>query len=144
MRITEPVIIIVSLYTAVLYGLLYGTLVSISIEIRCQLIIYLQAAFPFVWQQIRRRSPEYASITYLSLLGGFTFGAIFVGCWIQDSQFKREYDEKRYRPESRIGPATWIGFCVPVGLFLFAWTAPYDRKSNGSRMKYCCLSCLNI
>ncbi|PWN91771.1 MFS general substrate transporter [Acaromyces ingoldii] len=107
---TEPVIIIVGLYTALLYGLLYGTL----------------AAFPVVWQEIRGRSPEYASLTYLSILGGFTLGALIIGCFLQDWQFKRAYDEHRYVPETRIGPATWAGFAVPLGLFLFAWTAPYD------------------
>ena len=105
------------LYTSVLYGLLYGTL----------------AAFPFVWQGIRGRSPQYASVTYLSLLGGFTLGAVLVGCLLQDRQFKREYDEGRSTPESRIGPATWIGFLVPVGLFLFAWTAPFDCECSVKR-----------
>ena len=87
-----------------------------------------QAAFPVVWQQIRGRSPEYASLTYLSILGGFTLGALIIGCFLQDWQFKRAYDEHRYVPETRIGPATWAGFAVPLGLFLFAWTAPYDGE----------------
>jgi len=93
-----------------------------------QVFLSVQAAFPHVWQEIRGRTPEYASLTYLSLLGGFTIGAVFIGCWLQDYQFKRDYDEGRYTPESRIGPATWIGFLVPVGLYLFAWTAPFDSK----------------
>lgn len=90
--------------------------------------LVLQAAFPYVWQLIRERSPEYASLAYLALLGGFTIGALLIGSWVQDVQFKREYDEMRYTPESRIGPATWVGFLVPIGLILFAWTAPFDSE----------------
>ncbi|PWN45465.1 MFS general substrate transporter, partial [Ceraceosorus guamensis] len=108
---TEPIVGIVCIYTALLYGLLYGII----------------AAFPLVWQDIRGRSPEYASTVFLTLLGGFCLGAGLIGCWLQDKSYKRQYDAGEVTPESRIGPATWASFFVPVGLFVFGWTAPYDR-----------------
>ncbi|KAE8211621.1 hypothetical protein CF327_g4643 [Tilletia walkeri] len=109
--LTEPLVIIVCAYTALLYGLLYGVL----------------AAFPLIWQEIRGRNEEYASLVYLALLGGFAAGALFIGCWFQDRSFKKVYDRGEYVPESRIGPAVWASFLVPIGLLIFGWTSPYDE-----------------
>ncbi|CAD6977894.1 unnamed protein product [Tilletia controversa] len=107
----EPLVIIVCAYTALLYGLLYGVL----------------AAFPLIWQEIRGRNEEYASLVYLALLGGFTGGNLIIGCWFQDRSFKKKYDRGEYVPEARIGPAIWASFLVPVGLLIFGWTSPYDE-----------------
>ncbi|KAK0550584.1 hypothetical protein OC846_003599 [Tilletia horrida] len=107
----EPLVIIVCMYTALLYGLLYGVL----------------AAFPLIWQEIRGRNEEYASLVYLALLGGFAAGAFFIGCWFQDRSFKRLYDQGEYVPELRIGPAVWASFLIPVGLLVFGLTSPYDK-----------------
>ncbi|KAE8186194.1 hypothetical protein CF335_g7516 [Tilletia laevis] len=107
----EPLVIIVCAYTALLYGLLYGVL----------------AAFPLIWQEIRGRNEEYASLVYLALLGGFTGGNLIIGCWFQDRSFKKKYDRGEYVPEARISPAIWASFLVPVGLLIFGWTSPYDE-----------------
>lgn len=106
---TEPLVMVVCLYTAILYGLLYGLL----------------GAFPYTFIDIRDLSRTHASYMYLSILLGFTLGAVLIGFWLQDRQFKKAWDSGTYVPETRIGPASWGSFAVPIGLFLFAWTAPH-------------------
>lgn len=108
----EPLVMVVCLYTAILYGMLYGLL----------------GAFPYAFIDIRGLTRLNTSWMYLSILLGFIIGAAFIGCLLQDRQFKRAWDNGTYTPESRIGPASWGSFAVPVGLFIFAWTAPFSQE----------------
>ncbi|CAO1631306.1 unnamed protein product [Sympodiomycopsis kandeliae] len=106
---TEPLVMMICLYTAILYGLLYGLL----------------GAFPYAFMDLRGLSRIDTSWMYLSILLGFLLGAAIIGLTLQDRQFKKAWDAGTYTPETRIGPAAWGSFAVPVGLLIFAWTAPY-------------------
>lgn len=108
---TEPLVMIVCAYTAILYGMLYGLL----------------GAFPYAFMDIRGLNRLNTSWMYLSILLGFIIGAACIGCFLQDRQFKRAWDNGTYTPESRIGPAAWGSFAVPIGLVIFAWTAPFHE-----------------
>lgn len=110
---TEPLVMIVCFYQAILYGMLYGLL----------------GAFPYAFMDLRGLSRLNTSWMYLSILLGFVIGAAAIGCLLQDRQFKRAWDTGTYTPESRIGPAVWGSFAVPIGLFIFAWTAPYPAEA---------------
>ncbi|OTA61998.1 polyamine transporter 1 [Hypoxylon sp. EC38] len=102
----EPIVLLLSLYMAIVYGTLY----------------MMFAAFPIVFQQQRGWSPG---------IGGLAFLGIAVGmlCSVSYSV----WDNKRYAktaanhngnapPEARLPPAMIGSILLPVGLFWFAWT----------------------
>lgn len=107
--VEEPVLMIVCFYTAMLYGLLYGSLLF----------------FPEVWQDIRGLTSVQVGYTYGAVLAGFTASAVLVGCTIQTIEYRRAYDKGTNTPELRIRSGVWAILFVPIGLFIFAWTTPF-------------------
>jgi multidrug resistance protein len=102
----EPIVFLLSLYMAIIYGTLY----------------MLFSAFPIVYQLERGWSAGVSGLAFLGVLVGMMF-AVGYSLW----------DNKRYNnvaaqhkgmapPEARLPPAI-IGSCaLPIGLFWFAWT----------------------
>lgn len=98
----EPIVLVVSLYTAIIFGTLYMFL----------------AAFPVVFQQNRGWSSGVGGLAFVGVSVGMI---IAVACIIIDN---RRYVtmKKAPSPEDRLPPAL-LGSClIPVGLFWFAWT----------------------
>ena len=103
--IREPIVLL-SIYTALVYGTLYLTF----------------AAFPIVYQQARHWSQGIGGLSFIGVAVRMVLGIILT-----------VYDNQRYNraaakhggaapPEERL-PPTMIGAVVlPVGLFIFAWT----------------------
>ncbi|KAJ5914636.1 hypothetical protein N7504_003519 [Penicillium tannophilum] len=102
----EPIVFLLSLYMAIVYGTLY----------------MLFDAFPIVFQEIRGWSEGVGSLPFLSVMIGMM---IAVGL--------NMYDNKRYvrihkkhngfaPPEARLPPTMLGGIAIPIGLFWFAWT----------------------
>jgi multidrug resistance protein len=103
---SEPIVFLLSLYMAIVYGTLY----------------MLFDAFPIVFQEIRGWSEGVGSLPFLAVMIGMM---IAVGL--------NMYDNKRYvrihhkhngfaPPEARLPPTMWGGIAIPIGLFWFAWT----------------------
>lgn len=103
----EPIVLLLSLYMAIIYGTLY----------------MLFAAFPIVYQQQRGWSPG---------IGGLSFIGVAIGMLIAVT-YSIFYDNKRYLkvanqnggmapPEARLPPCIIGGIAIPIGLFWFAWT----------------------
>ncbi|RDA92768.1 hypothetical protein CP533_0816, partial [Ophiocordyceps camponoti-saundersi (nom. inval.)] len=102
----EPIVLLTSLYMAIIYGTLYMCF----------------AAFPIVFQKGRGWSPG---------IGGLAFCGIAVGMAV--ALAGSLYDDKRFRkvvvrfhgtppPEARLPPALVGSILLPIGLFWFAWT----------------------
>ncbi|KAJ2904592.1 putative fluconazole resistance protein 1 protein [Zalerion maritima] len=102
----EPIVLLTSLYMAIVYGTLY----------------LMFAAFPIVFQQGRGWAPGIAGLPFLGLTVGMMFGVAYA-----------IYDNKRYArvaaahggaapPEARLPPGIIGSVLLPVGLFWFAWT----------------------
>ncbi|KAH6613988.1 major facilitator superfamily domain-containing protein [Boeremia exigua] len=103
----EPIVFLLSIYVAVIYGTLY----------------MLFGAFPIVFQQGRGWSQG---------IGGLSFVGVAVG--MIASVFYSIWDNKRYNrvidaspsgvaaPEARLPPALVGSIAMPIGLFWFAWT----------------------
>jgi MFS family permease len=102
----EPIVLLLSLYMAIVYGTLY----------------MLFDAFPIIFQDIRGWGEGVGSLPFLAVMIGMM---IAVGL--------NMYDNKRYvqihkvhngfaPPEARLPPTMWGGLAIPVGLFWFAWT----------------------
>ncbi|KAM3527498.1 hypothetical protein NHJ13051_002912 [Beauveria bassiana] len=105
--IKEPIVLLTSIYIAIIYGTLYLCF----------------AAFPIVFQLGRGWSPG---------IGGLAFVGIAIG--MVSATAYAVFDNRRYRraaakypngmapPEERLPPAILGSVLLPVGLFWFAWT----------------------
>ncbi|KAM0747475.1 MFS general substrate transporter [Meredithblackwellia eburnea MCA 4105] len=111
--VTEPTVVLVALYLAVLYGLLYGFF----------------EAFGVVYLVERHFTPTSYGLTYISLGLGF-----FFGCGLLATVGVKSYNRQAgaaiakglpVPPESRLGLGYVGSALVPIALFIFAWTAPF-------------------
>ena len=102
----EPIVFLISIYMAILYGTLY----------------MLFGAFPIVFQENRGWSQG---------IGGLSFGGVATGMLI--GVVYSIFDNKRYAnaekkhngeapPEARLPPAMVGALALPIGMFWFAWT----------------------
>lgn len=107
----EPIVLLLSIYMAVIYGTLY----------------MLFGAFPIVFQQGRGWSQGIGGLAFLGVMVGM-IAAVIYSIW----------DNKRYNkviqaspsgvaaPEARLPPALVGSVAMPIGLFWFAWTNSPD------------------
>lgn len=102
----EPIVILLSLYLAVIYGTLY----------------LMFAAFPIIFDELRDWSQGISGLAFLGIAVGTV---ISVACFF--------FDQVRYRkiceanggapvPEARLPLALIGSVLLPIGLFVFAWT----------------------
>ncbi|KAI2470562.1 polyamine transporter 1 [Annulohypoxylon bovei var. microspora] len=102
----EPIVLLTSLYMAIIYGTLY----------------MMFAAFPIVFQQYRGWSPGIGGLAFLGIAVGMLFSVAY-----------SVYDNRRYArtsaahhgnapAEARLPPALIGSVLLPIGLFWFAWT----------------------
>ncbi|KAJ3547802.1 hypothetical protein NM208_g1325 [Fusarium decemcellulare] len=106
MLFREPIVLLTSIYMAIVYGTLY----------------MMFAAFPIVYQLKRGWSPGVGGLAFIGIAVGIFCAVAYAGL-----------DNKRYlrlltasngvvSPESRLPPAIVGSFLLPIGLFWFAWT----------------------
>ena len=102
----EPIVLLISIYMAILYGTLY----------------MLFGAFPIVFEQNRGWSQGVGGLAFSGVAVGMIGGVIY-----------SIFDNKRYSrierehggeapPESRLPPAAVGAVAIPIGMFWFAWT----------------------
>lgn len=112
--LTEPVVAVICVYLSLLYGILYGFF----------------EVFPYVFGDIRHWSEESVGLIFISLLVGF-FGALFVIAVPQQRyEFKiraRLEKGQTFPPEAKLQQMLWAAALPPIGLFIFAWTAPFPH-----------------
>ena len=107
----EPIILILALYQAIVFGNLYLAF----------------AAFPIVYTDFRGWPPESSGLSFVGILIGMLFAVIF-----------QIWDNRRYvklviglsteaaAPETRLPGNCVGGISILIGLFWFAWTASPD------------------
>lgn len=108
---TEPMVFLLNLYIALIYGLLY---------------IWFES-FPIVFVEIYGFSLGTEGLAFLGIL----IGAIIVIppffaylYYIQEPQFDKNGD---LQPEKRLPPAFVGGFAIPICLFWFGWSAGHTH-----------------
>ncbi|KAJ6516767.1 major facilitator superfamily domain-containing protein [Mycena vitilis] len=110
---TEPVVMLVSLYLSVLYGILYGFF----------------EAFTVVYLDIRGFKNTSFGLTYISLGAGFGVACLVLGTlgqWLYERSAKGDTAKGLpTQPEARLGLPYLGAIISPISLFLFAWTAPF-------------------
>ncbi|TVY37410.1 Efflux pump [Lachnellula occidentalis] len=103
---TEPIVLLLSIYMAIIYGTLY----------------MLFGAFPIVYQQERGWSPGIGGLAFLGVMVGMIIAVIY-SIW-DNQRYNRvaEKDHGHAPPEARLPPSMLGSILLPIGLFWFAWT----------------------
>ena len=107
---SEPIVLLLSIYMAIIYGTLYLCF----------------AAFPIVYAETRHWSEGISGLAFLGVAVGMLMAVIWT---IPDNnRYLRAEDAAVARggraapPEARLPPSMIGSVCIPIGLFIFAWT----------------------
>lgn len=107
----EPIVLLLSIYMAIIYGTLY----------------MMFGAFPIVYQDNRHWSQGVGSLPFLSVLVGMLLAVIYT---IPDNKRYQRAEKIAVSkgatgapPEARLPPCMIGSVCLPIGLFVFAWTS---------------------
>lgn len=108
-NIKEPIVIGITLYLSQLYFFLLVTL----------------GAFPYAFGQIRGYTTSEVALTYLSLVIGVLLSMLMtlVSPLLKRTQSQVSFGDKDSQPEQLLTGFLLCGPLIPIGLFLFAWTA---------------------
>ena len=107
MLVREPILLLVSLYLALVYGILY---------------LFFEA-YPISFQQGRGWNDGVGALPFISILIGVILAAITITI-VTKTRFARKFKKHgRIIPEERLPPMILGAFILPIGLFWFAWTS---------------------
>lgn len=104
--VREPIVICLTLYTAIIYGVLY-----LEFE-----------AYPIVFQQLRGWNSGEGGLAFLGLLVGVVLSVVVNLVYINPTYLKTVHKRGRPMPEDRLPPAIWGGVLLVIGLAGFAAT----------------------
>ncbi|SCO84239.1 related to multidrug resistant protein [Fusarium oxysporum] len=106
--IFSPIVLLVSLYTGILFGLIF----------------LLFTTFPSVFQDVYGFNPGVAGLAYLGLGIGMSLGLLMFSV-LSDKLLGRKKGNEHVapRPEDRLLLMKWLGPITPLGLFIYGWTA---------------------
>ncbi|CAI7658268.1 unnamed protein product [Penicillium crustosum] len=103
----EPIVLLLSIYMAIIYGTMYMEF----------------AAFPIVFEENLKWPQSTSGLSFLGMMIGQILGCAY--SILDDSRYKKVADRTAYGrppPEARLIPAMVGAVTLPVGLFWFAWT----------------------
>ena len=102
----EPIVLLLSIYMAIIYGTLY----------------MMFAAFPIVYQQGRGWSEGIGGLAFIGVAVGMMIAVIYSA--FDNKRYNREAAKNNGNapPEARLPPSMLGSVFLPVGLFWFAWT----------------------
>ena len=102
----EPIVLLISIYMAILYGTLY----------------MLFSAFPITYQELRGWSEGIGGLAFLGVAVGMIIAVVY-SIWDNKryARVEREHNGEA-PPEARLPPAMIGAVALPVGMFWFAWT----------------------
>ncbi|KAH0270347.1 MFS general substrate transporter, partial [Aureobasidium melanogenum] len=108
MLFLSPIVFLTSFYVAVVYGILY----------------LLFTTFTFVFEEHYHFSSSNVGLSYIASGIGMFIGLILTGS-SSDRILKRLTDANngKSKPEFRLPPLMFLGVCMPIGLFIYGWTA---------------------
>lgn len=107
--IFSPIVLVVSLYTGVMFGLIF----------------LLFATFPAVFSDTYHFSASTAGLAYLGLGIGMFLGLVMFSV-LSDKLLNPKTEGEVSVPEQRLVLMKWLGPITPLGLFIYGWTAYYE------------------
>ncbi|KAI7654416.1 MFS general substrate transporter [Hortaea werneckii] len=113
MLLFSPIVSLMALYVAFVYGILY----------------LLYTTFTFVFQQYYGFSDGNVGLTYIASGIGMFIGLFLIG-GSSDRILKRLAAKHggELKPEYRLIPLMFTAWTIPVGLFIYGWTAQYNEQ----------------
>jgi hypothetical protein len=107
MLFTEPILVLMTIYMALVYGILY---------------LFFEA-YPIAFSVNRGWSPLKGSLPFLSIIVGVVLGSSII-IYMTKTRFARKMKKHgRVIPEERLPPMMIGAVLFPIGLFWFAWTS---------------------
>ncbi|KAI9646743.1 hypothetical protein NHQ30_004741 [Ciborinia camelliae] len=106
MLLFSPALILLSFYVAVVYGYMYLIMTTITM----------------VFEGVYGFSEGASGLSFLGLSIGFLFG-IFLCHFTLDLWVAHKSAAGQTQPEQRLPPVAFGGIIIPIGLFVYGWTA---------------------
>jgi DHA1 family multidrug resistance protein-like MFS transporter len=103
---TEPIVLLLSIYMAFIYGLLY---------------LFL-TAYPIVFQQIQGFSNGVGGLPYFGMIAGMILAGVYISLTQPSYNRKLEANNGIPIPEWRLPPVIAGGVSFSIGLFWFGWS----------------------
>ncbi|KAJ5291193.1 hypothetical protein N7478_000444 [Penicillium angulare] len=102
----EPIVFLLSLYMAIVYGTLY----------------LMFAAFPIVYEEYRGWNQGVSGLAFLGIMVGM-LAAVVYSLWDNKRYINTQEKHGGFAPpEARLPPTMIASIAIPIGLFWFAWT----------------------
>lgn len=101
----EPIVLIASVYMAIIYGTVY----------------MFMGAMPIVFSEQRGWSEGISGLSFLGIAGGILVGLLYA-IWDHNTRYMPLARARKTTAESRLPPAIVGAVTLPVGMFAFAWT----------------------
>ena len=117
----SPICALMSLYMAVVYAILY----------------LLFTTFTFVFEQSYGFSESTVGLVYIGCGVGMLLGLAILGK-TSDPIMKSlavKHNDGKLKPEYRLPLLMYAGPCIPIGLFLYGWTAQYQVSSHHAQFE---------
>ena len=106
----EPIVLLLSIYMAIIYGTLYMCF----------------GAFPIVYAGARHWSQGISGLAFLGVAVGMISAVIYTipdnNRYLRAEDSAKAKGERAAPPEARLPPSMIGSVCIPIGLFIFAWT----------------------
>ncbi|KAI9694596.1 MAG: hypothetical protein M1822_000212 [Bathelium mastoideum] len=113
MMVQSPIVLMLAAYVSVVYGFLYILLTTI-VEV-------FEGTYEFNQGQ--------AGLAYLGLSLGMVIGVLLCAStldrWTQFARRWHKHHRTDPKPEDRLPPMVIGGIIIPIGLFIYGWTAEY-------------------
>jgi multidrug resistance protein len=107
MMFLEPILILVTIYMSVIYGIIY----------------LFFSVYPIAFQEYRGWNSGVGALPFLALIVGVACGAGLIA-YTSKTKFKQALEKEGHVvPEARLPPMMVGGFIFPAGMFWFAWTS---------------------
>ncbi|RWA10595.1 hypothetical protein EKO27_g4499 [Xylaria grammica] len=108
MIIFSPIVLLLSLYAGVLFGIIF----------------LLFSTFPSVFRETYNFGTGVSGLAYLGLGLGFVCGLLVFSA-LSDKLLRQQKDGAAAQPERRLILMKWIAPTAPFGCFIYGWTAQY-------------------
>jgi len=104
----EPILVLVTIYMAFIYGMIY---------------LFFES-YPISFQESRGWNPGVGALPFIGIILGVVLGVSII-VYTSNTRFKRKMIENGGKPipEERLIPMIFGAFLLPIGLFWFAWTS---------------------
>ncbi|KAH8194342.1 hypothetical protein TruAng_011492 [Truncatella angustata] len=107
--IFSPIVLLVSLYTGIMFGLIF----------------LLFTTFPSVFSGVYGFDAGTSGLAYLGLGLGMAIGLVLFGM-LSDKLLDQKRGDAVGKPENRLILMKWMSPIAPLGLFLYGWSAQYQ------------------